>query len=82
MDRASLALTAVAAVLALPLVTAARHADRTPCGDRFDSFAGYPAGPAAVDGLGKITPGRTPLGDELPGERPTDRGGNRVARPS
>ncbi|MFD7335914.1 hypothetical protein ACFV98_07905 [Streptomyces violascens] len=38
--------------------------------------------PAAVDGLGKITPGRTPLGNELPGGRPTDRGGNRVARPS
>ncbi|MFE3185107.1 hypothetical protein ACFXKR_30155 [Streptomyces violascens] len=82
MDRTRRALTAVAAVLALPLVTAVHHTDRTPCDDRFDSFAGHPAGPAAVDGLGKITPGRTPLGDEFPGERPTDRGGNRVARPS
>jgi hypothetical protein len=232
MDRTRLALTAVAAVLALPLVTAAHHTDRTPYGDRFDSSAGHRAGPAAVrirgavveaydsgtgarrwtygrrgsrplalyrapghtfalwadglltdagphrvrwhravpglrgwlarrperaagvlkpldadagmlavvtpervsafraadgdlrwllpardgcafdparsartdgvlllaqpcrdrdswsqelaavDGLGKITPGRTPLGNELPGERPTDRGGNRVARPS
>ncbi|MFG3285838.1 hypothetical protein [Streptomyces sp. NPDC048111] len=36
MDRTRLALTAVAAVLALPLVTAAQHADRTPFGDRFD----------------------------------------------
>ncbi|MFD9633614.1 hypothetical protein [Streptomyces violascens] len=49
-----------------------------PCRDR-DSWSQEPA---AVDGLGKITPGRTPLGNELPGERPTDRGGNRVARPS
>ncbi|MFF4184333.1 hypothetical protein ACFYZ9_14170 [Streptomyces sp. NPDC001691] len=37
---------------------------------------------AAVDGLGKITPGRTPLGNDLPGRRRTDGGGNGVARPS
>ncbi|MEV6043908.1 hypothetical protein [Streptomyces xanthochromogenes] len=37
---------------------------------------------AAVDGLGKITPGRTPLGNDLPGEGPVDRGGIVVARPS
>ncbi|MGW2791450.1 hypothetical protein ACWC9H_16175 [Streptomyces sp. NPDC001251] len=48
MDRTRLALTAVAAVLALPLVTAAHHADRPPYGDRFARFAAPPAAPAAV----------------------------------
>ncbi|MFD7166237.1 hypothetical protein [Streptomyces violascens] len=47
MDRTRLALAAVTAVLALPLVTAVHHTDRTPCGDRFDSTAGHRAGPAA-----------------------------------
>ncbi len=36
----------------------------------------------AVDDLGEITPGRTPLGNDLPGGRRADGGGNRVARPS
>ncbi|MFJ8307449.1 MULTISPECIES: hypothetical protein [unclassified Streptomyces] len=48
MDRTRLALTAVAAVLALPLVTAAQHTRQTPYGDRFDSFSARPAGPVAV----------------------------------
>ncbi|MFI6683338.1 hypothetical protein [Streptomyces sp. NPDC050485] len=48
MDRTRLALTAVAAVLALPLVTAAQHTRQTPYGDSFDSFSARPAGPVAV----------------------------------
>ncbi|MCT9088365.1 PQQ-like beta-propeller repeat protein [Streptomyces sp. ASQP_92] len=48
MERTRLALTAIAAVLALPLVTAARHADRAPYGDHFHRFAAPTAGAAAV----------------------------------
>ncbi|MCX5383207.1 hypothetical protein [Streptomyces sp. NBC_00083] len=49
-----------------------------PCHDR-DSWSRHLA---AVDGLGQITEGRTPLGNDLPGERRADGGGNRVAPPS
>ncbi|MEU9099471.1 hypothetical protein [Streptomyces sp. NPDC048361] len=48
MDRTRLALTAVAAVLALPLVTAAQHTRQTPYGDRFETFAATGAGPVSV----------------------------------
>ncbi|MET9360722.1 hypothetical protein ABZX93_07415 [Streptomyces sp. NPDC006632] len=48
MDRTRLALTAVAAVLALPLVTAAQHTRQTPYGDRFETFAAPAAGRTAV----------------------------------
>lgn len=48
MDRTRLALTAIAAVLALPLVTAAQHADRAPYGDHFHHIATSSTGPVEV----------------------------------